>query len=140
MINKYSLILSLCIIATSFFIAQKIYFNAKEVNAQSSSSYTATLIGGETEGIADFCCNGLVLEFDSVSQANTFILDGEAIFVTGISDTYDNGNEYSEGYNTIGKLRPGLCFLPDEECESAEYIPEIQLIGTSSGQASSTGI
>jgi hypothetical protein len=133
--EKLPIILSLCIIATFFLVAEKIYFNSQKVSAQSSGSSVALLIGGTTEGVSDFCCNGLVLEFDSVNPAIPLILDGEAIFVPGISDSYDNGNEYSEEYNTLGKLGPGVCVTPDSECESVEYMPEIQVIGTSSGQS-----
>lgn len=101
-----------------------------------ASEYTAVAIGGKTEGVSDdtTCCNGVVLKFSSVNPASPWILDGEAIFVPLISESYDHGNEYSEGYNVLGTVRPGLCFLPDDYCESFEYIHEIGVIGTAEGE------
>jgi hypothetical protein len=107
---------------------QYMYIQSPTVDAQ--SSFTATLIGGETNGVTDVCCNGVVLDFDSVNPLNLSILDGEALFDPVLSTSYDNGNEYSSGYNVLGNIMPWMCITVSSECESAEQIPRIRNIGT----------
>ncbi len=113
----------------SMFTAQYLFSNTRTVHA--ITSIMATLIGGTTNGVSDICCNGVVLDFDSISPMNMSILDGEAIFVPIVSRSYDNGNEYSSGYNVIGNLMPGVCVQVEAECESVESMPVIRNIGTS---------
>ena len=95
------------------------------------SAYTATTIGGQTNGVTDLCCNGVVLDFDSINPLNPFILNGEALFVPLLSGSYSNGNEFSSGYNTLGTVVPGICLTVESECYTPEYKLTIRKIGTS---------
>lgn len=95
-----------------------------------SGSFQASLIGGQTEGVSDLCCNGTILEFSSVEPQNQNILDGEALWETGKTDSYDYGNEFSEGYWTLGTVSQGVCITIESECESSENVQVINLIGT----------
>lgn len=106
-------------------------------SGNSGSQYVATVIGGKTGGVNDdeTCCNGVVLDFTSVNKANVFILDGYALYVPGISESYDHGNEFSEGYNVLGTVGPEVCLIPSSECYEAEYILGIRVIGTSENQS-----
>jgi hypothetical protein len=106
------------------------YFFTQTPKVDAQTSYTATLIGGETNGVSDVCCNGVVLDFDSINPLNLSILDGEALFDPILSSSYDNGNEYSSGYNVLGNIMPWMCITVSSECESAEQIPRIRNIGT----------
>ncbi len=123
--------------ASTLYLFSKPVLSTSAQSSSGASGYIATMIGGETEGVSSetTCCNGVVLEFSSDFPANQFILDGEALFVPGISTSYDYGNEYSEGYHTLGTVRQGLCFIPDDYCESVESILEIRVIGTSYEEA-----
>ncbi len=108
------------------------YMFSKQVTAQAQiSEYLAISIGGETNGVSDVCCNGVVLDFDSVAPLSPWILDGEALFVPGLSASYSNGNEFSSGYNTLGTLMPGICLTVSSECYTPEYKITIRTIGTS---------
>lgn len=108
------------------------YMFSNQVTAQAQiSAYTAVAIGGETQGVTDLCCNGVILDFDSVNPLSPWILDGEALFVPGLSSSYENGNEFSSGYNVLGTVRPGICVTVESECYSVEYHLEIGVIGTS---------
>ena len=111
-------------------------------SGNTSSQYTATLIDGTTGGINDdeLCCNGIVLDFESRWPENPIFLDGYALFVPGISRGWETeDNQYEEGYNVIGNVRQGLCFIPDDYCESVETILEIVHVGTSNGEAEGGG-
>ena len=112
------------------YIHSYIPLNSKTAEAQ-ISSYTALSIGGETEGVSDLCCNGIVLDFSSVSPASPWILDGEALWVPLLSASYSNGNEFTSGYNTLGTLMPGICITIESECYTPEYKITIRTIGTS---------
>lgn len=105
-------------------------FNTKTAEAQ-ISEYIGVSIGGETQGVADLCCNGIVLDFDSVNPLSPYILDGEALWVPLLSSSYQNGNEFSSGYNVLGTLMPGLCITIESECYTPEYKITIRTIGTS---------
>jgi hypothetical protein len=102
--------------------------------AQSISSFTATLIGGKTKGVTDVCCNGVVLGFSAADKTNIFVLDGDAIFIPGLSNSYLSGNEFTTQYNQLGNLLPSLCVTVESECESAKEIPMVWHIGTSALQ------
>lgn len=125
------------------FLNYLVFFGNNSVIAQSTggSSMMATLIGGTTEGVSDVCCNGIVLEFDSIDSSNMNILDGEALygFSTGVTQSYDHHNEFTEGYYTLGLLSQGMCMTIDSECEDSESMPLIKHIGTGGSQADSTG-
>ena len=124
------------------FISYLTFFGPDSVVAQSGgsgSSYMATLIGGETEGVSDVCCNGIILSFSSINSNNQNILDGDAMFVPKSSESYDNGNEFSEGYNTLGLLSQSICLDIAQECESGDIMPQIKVIGTAPSQNSGGG-
>lgn len=108
-------------------------FSSNNISAQ-SSSYTATLIGGETGGVEEVCCNGVIVSFESVNTLNPNILDGEAIIIPGVSQIYDHGNEMSEGYCALGKVTPyGVCVTIESECYSVEIMTQVISVGTSAG-------
>ncbi len=117
-------------IALNYFV----FFGKNSVIAQ-SIDITAVAIGGKTEGVSDLCCNGIILDFESIDSGNPWILDGEAIFVPISSQSYDHGNEFTEGYYTLGKLSTGICLTITSECESADVMPQIKVIGTGGAQA-----
>jgi hypothetical protein len=107
-------------------------------SGNTSTQYTATLIGGTTGGVNDdeVCCNGIVLDFESNFPGNPLVLDGYALFVPFISKGWEtDDNHYDENYNTLGTVRQGLCFLPDDYCESFETILEVVHVGTSPEEA-----
>ncbi len=131
---KFGTLCTLYIFGLAMFSFQYMHtympFNTKTAEAQ-ISEYIGVSIGGETEGVSDLCCNGLVLEFSSISPLSPWILDGEALFVPGLSAGFANGNEYSEGYNTLGTLMPGLCLTISSECYTPEYKITVRTVGTS---------
>lgn len=133
---NFSTLCALYIVGLGLLVAQYIYIYSPVANAQASF---ATLIGGTTNGVSDVCCNGVVLDFDSVNQANPLILDGEALFDPVLSTSYDNGNEYSSGYNVLGNVMQWICITVESECYSSESILRIRNIGTSDGQSQSSG-
>jgi hypothetical protein len=130
---NFSTLCTIYVLILCSLIFQYTLTQSSKANAQ--TSFLATLIGGQTNGVSDLCCNGVVLDFDSVDSTNISILDGEALFVPGISSSYDHGNEYSSGYNTVGNLITGLCVTIESECESVDSMPIIISIGTSGGSA-----
>ncbi len=110
-------------------------------SGNTSTQYTATLIGGTTGGVNDdeVCCNGVVLDFESNFPGNPLILDGYALFVPFISKGWEtDDHHYEEDYNTLGTVRQGLCFIPDDYCESFETILEVVHVGTSPDKPGST--
>lgn len=111
-------------------------------SGNTSTQYTATLIGGTTGGINDdeVCCNGVVLDFESNFPGNPLILDGYALFVPFISKGWEtDDHHYEEDYNTLGNVRQGLCFIPDDYCESFETILEVVHVGTSPEESGGSG-
>ncbi len=128
---KFTTLCTLYLLGYFVLILQYVLLFAPTAYAQSISGYTATLIGGTTNGVTDVCCNGVVLDFDSVNPLNLAILDGEALFDPILSTSYDNGNEFSSGYNVVGSIMPWTCITVESECYSVEVIPRIRMIGTS---------
>jgi hypothetical protein len=95
------------------------------------SQFTATLIGGKTEGVQYVCCNGIRVAFDSIQMENPHILDGEAIITPGISELYKHGNEMTQGYYAVGSLLPGMvCLDPAEDCAPSGTYPQVLTVGT----------
>ena len=111
---------------TNYFLFQKVdYIKAQTLN------FLAQIIGGQTEGVSGLCCNGVKLSFTSADPSHIFLLDGEALYTPVLTQSYQHGNEFTQGYNTIGKLMPGICLEISEDCAPGEPIPQILLIGTS---------
>jgi hypothetical protein len=140
--NNLSTKISVSILFCAFVVAGYfVFYSPNSVIAQSGgSSFITFLIGGETKGISNsgtpLCCNGIKLEFGSVDSNNQYIVDqGEPVlWEPGMSQSYDSGNEFTQGYNTVGLLTPGQCITISSECESTENINVIRIIGTSPGQ------
>ncbi len=112
------------------FLNYLVFFGNNSVIAASTGISIATLIGGTTGGVSDVCCNGIVLSFDSIDSSNRSILDGDALWETGSTNSYNYHNEFTEGYYTLGLLSQGQCITIESECESAENIPVIKHVGT----------
>lgn len=132
---KNSIQILSCAMLLAFFILL-----AKGVADAQSSSYTAMWIAGETGGVEDVCCNGVIVSFESIDSKNQYYLDGEAIIIPGVSKLYSAGNEMSEGYCTLGKVNQyGFCLTISSECESVEQYPQVVAVGTSAGTCSNSG-
>ncbi len=133
---KFTTLCALYLFGYFVLVLQYLFLFAPSAYAQSISGYTATLIGGTTNGVTNVCCNGVVLDFDSVNPLNLFILDGEALFDPILSTSYDHGNEFTSGYNVVGTIMPWTCITVESECYSVEVLPRIRTIGTGGKSAS----
>lgn len=107
-------------------------FYMPTANAQ-FSQYTARFIGGTTGGPRDICGAGAILNFNSNQKFNPFVLDGNAIWLTGFTDSNLSFREFTPGACTIGKLLPGLYSTNILGCVDLRprLLPIIQTIGTS---------
>lgn len=142
--NKFKIvpitILSVGLIITGLILSSENKISSEKVQAQSLlSGFMVEHIGGKTKGTGDtMCCNGIVLDFESQEPMNPWILDGEAIFTPGISESYEAYNEFDEGYCTIGKLFTFICLDPENECAGGSIMPGILTVGTSPSQCTGT--
>ena len=117
-----------CICVVAIFVLA--FTRRQPVVAQ--SSYTATMIGGKTEGYQDVCCTGMILAFESVDSKNPLILDGDAMYQPGLSTSYSYYLETASGSCALGKITGQMiCLDPGEECYSGTTYPLITTIGTS---------
>lgn len=141
----------LFIFGAFLFLNYLVFLGENSVIAQSigggggATSFLTTLIGGETQGISSddipLCCNGIKLEFSSIDSSNMYIVDEGTPVLWDWVDTlsYQNGNEFTEGYYTVGLLARGQCITIESECEETEDIPVIKVIGTGAQSAGGLG-
>lgn len=116
-------LIAIVVVFTYAFIARN------NVGAQAS---IAQMIGGKTQGVQQVCCNGLILGFESVNSAQPLILDGEAIYMPGLSASFSYYLESASSSCSLGKLLGQVpCLDPGEECASSGSYPLIATVGTS---------
>lgn len=139
-IKKYIPIVSALFLSVVM-IGVALFYSSPTVNAQ-IGALIYRFIGGQTTGI-DFtnttlCCNGFWLGFDSVQPSNISIINGDsALWIPGFTQTYDNHNEFTQGYCSLGTIVPGPCLTVASECYSLEIVPVIQRVGTGGAQGCS---
>lgn len=120
---------TLLLMAAIFVLTSAVFIElgTERVEAQGILS---TLLGGTTGGVRYVCCNGVVLNFNSINPGNPNILDGQALWVPGVTRSYDHTREFLPGFCTVGKLIPGACMTVSSGCSTPRPMPIIQEIGT----------
>lgn len=129
--KKEMIILGSAIFIAVALIAMDPFFENK-LEAQTSTTPAALYIGGYTLGPGKTkCCNGTSVAFSSIDLKIPVILNGEALFIPGVSQTLLYGKQLLPSYCTLGFLVPGACLTAASECQTPVNMPMILYVGTS---------